>query len=418
MKESVRKAEVDLWVAKGIITPAQAGKILDLYVHEQRPLYRRMSFWLQCLAALLTGFALFLVISENWQRLHWTLQSLIAVVPLVAAQALAVVLEKRDKPTAAEAAWFFASIALGANIMLQAQIFHISSYYPNGILFWVIGMLPVIILRASTVNYLLATVLFTTYLMMQLEHHQFSPISLLPLAVFALFTWSKQRTLTVLPLFTVLYFFLLVIQQKWQIRAFGPEWELSLILFGSAVLAQLSRLREEKLRRILLLLFIFTALINMVLTFSFASRRLYRELDSPVVYGVAVVSLIILFMNRRSLRQLPLFGLIAANVFLTMACVLVQRFLTGSVEDPAEPVGFMRIAANLLYLGSVAFLLFRAIADRSKLLFMGSTAALLLWALVRYIDLFRNYLVTALIFILSAVALVLLNRLWEKKYED
>jgi hypothetical protein len=44
--------------------------------------------------------------------------------------------------------------------------------------------------------------------------------------------------------------------------------------------------------------------------------------------------------------------------------------------------------------------------------------ALLLWALVRYLDLFHNYLITALIFILSAVALVFMNKLWEKKYEN
>ena len=130
-----------------------------------------MSFWLQCLAATLAGFALLLVISKNWQHLSWFAQSSITLAPLVLAQLWALWQERKENHLGAELGWFFASIALGANIMIQAQIFHISAYYPNGVLFWVIGILPVLIFRGSHINYLLAAVLFFMYLIMQLDHH-------------------------------------------------------------------------------------------------------------------------------------------------------------------------------------------------------------------------------------------------------
>ena len=186
------KAEISGWISDGIISPSQGEAILARYDGEV-PLYKKMSFWLQCLAATLAGLALFLVISENWQRLGWAMQSIITALPLIGAQLFALWQERRQRPMAAEVGWFFALLALGANIMLQAQIFHISAYYPNGVLFWVIGILPVIWLRASTVTYLLAAVLFVVYLMIQLQHNQFATISLLPLALLSIFAWSKQK---------------------------------------------------------------------------------------------------------------------------------------------------------------------------------------------------------------------------------
>ncbi|HMV36266.1 MAG TPA: DUF2157 domain-containing protein, partial [Turneriella sp.] len=131
------KAAVESWAQSGIISSAQGEKILALYEHDV-PVYKTMRFWLMSLAVILLGFALFLVISANWQRFHWAAQSLIALTPLIAAQFFAMRSEQRDERLSADLGWFAASIALGANIMLQAQIFHISAYYPNGVLFWVI----------------------------------------------------------------------------------------------------------------------------------------------------------------------------------------------------------------------------------------------------------------------------------------
>lgn len=408
------KAEISGWISDGIISPSQGETILARYDGEV-PLYKKMSFWLQCLAATLAGLALFLVISENWQRLGWAMQSIITALPLIGAQLFALWQERRQRPMAAEVGWFFASLALGANIMLQAQIFHISAYYPNGVLFWVIGILPVIWLRASTVTYLLAAVLFVVYLMMQLQHNQFATISLLPLAVLSIFAWSKQKWYTFLPLLAVVYFFLLTLLEKWDIVPGGFIWNLSFTIFAVALLQQFSELAENWLRRILLLMMLFTGILNMLMTFKYIARYSVLSSVSVVALMLVGVSLLVFIFQRNKLREKHLTFILSGNILVTILCMWLQRYLNAGAEERSWY--FIRIAENVVYLGAVTGVLFHAIAARAKALFLGAVMALLAWALIRYLDLFSNYLITALIFILSAVALVLMNKMWEKKYE-
>jgi uncharacterized membrane protein len=410
------KKETDLWVGENLISAAQAEKILARYSSEV-PAYKRMSFWLKCVAGLLGGLAFFLVISENWQHMGWLTQSLVAALPLLGAHIYAIWQEKKGNMLAAEVAWLLASLGLGANIMLQAQIFHISAYYPNGVLFWVIGILPVVLWRVSAVNFFLASVLFFVYLMMQLTHNQFSFISLLPLGALAWFTWSRQHVYTVLPLLWIVYMFLATILEKWGAHQKGIVWDYTMLIFATAFLQQFNRLKEDWLRRILCLVFGFTAFLNMLLTFSFFAHRVHIGSDSVVALVIVAVSLVSLLITRGTLRFPALTWLTVVNILAVLACVTVQSFLFKEREADDHPHYFMRIAANLAYLGSTVFLLFRAIRLREKSVFMISVGMFLLWALIRYIDLFKNYLITALIFALSALALILLNRLWEKKYE-
>ncbi len=409
------KREVASWVEAQIISPAQGDRILARY-NDHVPAYKRMSFWLQCLAATLAGFALLLVISKNWQHLHWFAQSSITLLPLIVAQVWAVWQERKDNHLSAEIGWFFASIALGANIMIQAQIFHISAYYPNGVLFWVIGMLPVLLFRASMVNYLLAAALFMMYLAMQMSHHQFSPVSILPLAVLAWFAWSSQRLMTIVPLLVTVYMFLLTILAHWDSLRNGVMWELSMLLFALALVQQFSKLAEDWAGRLVYLLFSITAFLNILFTFKFFARSATNSADSLASIFLAAVALASLALARNAIRMPQVSWLVVGNIVLTIASLWLQRLVVTETDQNSYQV--VRIAANIIYLGSIAALLFRAIALREKPLFMGAVMAFLLWTLIRYFDLFANYLITALIFALSAAALVLLNRLWEKKYEN
>ena len=407
--------EVATWVEAQIISLAQGNKILARY-DDHVPAYKKMSFWLQCLAATLAGFALLLVISKNWQHLHWFAQSAITFVPLLLAQFWAVWQERRDNHLGAEIGWFLASIALGANIMIQAQIFHISAYYPNGVLFWVIGILPVLIFRGSMVNFLLASILFVMYLGMQISHHQFSPLSILPLAVFAWFAWSSQRVLTLVPLLLTVYLFLQTILLHWQTLHSGVTWELAMLIFAVALVQQFTKIAEDWSGRLIYLIFAFTAFLNILFTFTFFARSATNSADSVASILLGVLALGSIVLGRASLRERQVTWLILTNIVLTVASLWINRLVLPDADQGSYNV--VRIAANVIYLGSIAALLFRAIAIREKSLFMGAVMAFLLWTLIRYFDLFANYLITALIFGVSAVVLVLLNRLWEKKYEN
>lgn len=409
--------EIKLWLADGLITEAQASKILARYSSDV-PVYRRMSFWLKSIAGIFVSLALFLVISENWQRLGYAVQSLVAIAPLLAAQGYALYYEKKGNELPAELGWFLASLFLGVNIMLQAQIFHISAYYPNGMLLWVLGVIPVVFLRSSSIHFLLAALLFCIYLGQQIQYAQFSIVSLIPLAVMAHFTWTKQKAHTVFPFFIVDYLTLWALLEKGGIPQTGIAWNYATLVFAAAFVHQFTELEEKWLSRGLWLLFGVTVFFHILLTFQFfAHLATLPKHKLPIIFLV-LLSMAALFRSWRTCRLKLLTLLVAANLLLILAAIAVQSAWPEHATADDTPHYFMRITANAAYLASTVAMLFHAIRERTKAQFMAAVALLLTWALVRYLDLFRDYLVTALIFALAAAALIYLNRLWEKKYEN
>lgn len=408
------KTEIARWQQQGIISAEQGSKILALYEHDV-PIYKTMRFWLMSLAVVLLGFALFLVISANWQRFHWSAQSLIALTPLIAAQFFAIRSELRDERLNADLGWFAASIALGANIMLQAQIFHISAYYPNGVLFWIIGMLPVLWWRPSTISYLLASALFATYMAMQMEHRQFSVLAFLPLIVLVRVVLVRQNAINALALLLNFYLFALMLLIHRDMRHPGMLWELSFLALALALMQRLQQLRDNSFSLLLLLISLALHLFALIATFQFGAHFLLGQDTWWVAMLVALLAGGALYRQRHELREAKLTLLTAASLFGLMFTGLLGRAADSAGNGDGQLL--TRIGANVVYLGSLVALIFHAIAMRTKRLFLAAAAGLLLWTWIRYLDLFQDYLTTALVFALSAFALIGLNKVWERKYE-
>lgn len=408
------KAETQKWTVSGIISAAQAERILALYDGEV-PVYKTMRFWLQSLAITLLGFALFLVISANWQHLSWPLQSLIALLPLIAAQVWGVRNEIRDNRFGADLAWFAASIGLGANIMLQAQIFHISAYYPNGVLFWVLGMLPVVVLRPTTITYLLAAALFVTYMGMQIGYDQFGLLSVLPLAVLARYAWQRQTFINTLTLLVVIYMFINMLLAYRGLDHRGLVWEVALLTVALAIVQKFNELKERVVALFVVLFITVALFVTMLLTFNSLIGRFTADISLAVALLIMLLAVASLYMQRSELRERKLTLVLAGTLCALMSLLSVSGILGGRKDT--DPRLFTRIGANLVYIVALVVVLFQAIGDREKRLFMGAAFGLLLWTWIRYLDLFSNYLVTALIFAASAGGLVVLNKMWERKYE-
>lgn len=408
------KSEILRWQEQGIISTDQSTKILALYEHDV-PVYKTMRFWLLSLAVVLLGFALFLVISANWQRLHYFTQSLIGVLPLIAAQYFAVRSELREQRFNADLGWFAASIAFGANIMLQAQIFHISAYYPNGVLFWVLGILPVLWWRPTTVSYLLASALFFMYMAMQIQHNQFSALAALPLLFLARTAYLRQTAVNTLTLLLTFYIFAFMVMAHRQWAHPGMLWELSLLLLALSLAQRFDRLSESSLTFILGVVAVAFYLITLIATFADGARWLIGKDTIWLAAIVMVLAGASLYRMRRELREARTTAIIAAS----LVALAIFGFVGHLNEIAAKnSTLFVRIGANVVYVTSLVVLLFHGIHLRAKRLFLASATGLLLWTWIRYLDLFHDYLVTALIFTLSAVALIGLNKMWERKYEQ
>ncbi|MCS7074387.1 MAG: DUF2157 domain-containing protein, partial [Bacteroidia bacterium] len=81
---------------------------------------------------LATSFGYFLPLASSWASTLYFLQ--------------------HTNHIALEVSVLASNLLLGVNIFLLAQIFHISAYYPDGILWWIIGMIPGSLLLKSVIQ--------------------------------------------------------------------------------------------------------------------------------------------------------------------------------------------------------------------------------------------------------------------------
>lgn len=133
------KSDIDLWIERGWVTPANAEAILKQA--EEKPSARRMPSILAILGAVLIGFAVMSFVAANWAEISKLTKLVMIFAAMWAAWGTAFVLERRGHANFAQAAVLVGLGVFGAGIMLIAQIYHIVTDDPGGVLAWCIASL-------------------------------------------------------------------------------------------------------------------------------------------------------------------------------------------------------------------------------------------------------------------------------------
>lgn len=142
-------AEVEAWRAGGILAADQPAQILDLYEVSQEDAVRRRSLAIHALSGIATvmvGLAALLLVSYNWQAMSAAAKLAIIFGTLAGSYLVACYLRLRtQRRVTAEMGFFLAGVFYGAAIWLIARVFHIQSHYPDGVWLWAVGILPVVL---------------------------------------------------------------------------------------------------------------------------------------------------------------------------------------------------------------------------------------------------------------------------------
>ncbi|MBX3447613.1 MAG: DUF2157 domain-containing protein [Parvibaculaceae bacterium] len=141
------KSDIDLWIERGWVTPANAELILQSA--DSAPAQRRMPVILAILGAVLIGFAAMSFVAANWNEIPKLVKLVAIFGAMWAAWIAAIMLEKRNHPAFAQAAVLAGLALFGAGIMLIAQIYHIVTDDPGGVLAWAIASLAAALLLPS-----------------------------------------------------------------------------------------------------------------------------------------------------------------------------------------------------------------------------------------------------------------------------
>lgn len=409
------KQEIQSWVDEKLITPEQGEQLFARYeLSKDAPWYLRSGFILKGLALLLGGMGFLLLISQNWERFGTPLQMAIGLVPLLATYAIGFRFLKRGLPEQAELAFFLASILFGMNIFLQAQIFHISSYFPDGVLWWIIGALPVALYFRSALHHLLVQALYYIWLLQQLEFHQFSFWAVLLFAALLYLLRQKPSKTVFLATIANSYAFVFNLNTAVTGREFQGFWLLAIAATLVIVLAihffrhQYDEKFIERLHTLGVWVITFIFYLH---TFGDLTEFYVGNEISPVSLGLLALVGVLFYYTDKSLVNIMIITIAGVVLILQIAGAYYQ----GDKRDFGD-IAF--IVNNLLFFAYALWNVRYGINHQIKRHFMTGIFLIVALAVTRYLDLFEDYMLSAIIFMLSGLFLYLIHNYWDKRYAE
>jgi hypothetical protein len=140
----IRRLETALpeWAKSGFLSAEAAKDILAFEKERAGGGIPYLTVALSILGVLLLGSGIISFFAANWQWLPKIAKLAVLFGGMWAAYAIAgYMLGRGAHPLVGQAVLLLGVLLFGANIWLVAQIYHISSHYPNGVLIWAIGAL-------------------------------------------------------------------------------------------------------------------------------------------------------------------------------------------------------------------------------------------------------------------------------------
>lgn len=128
------KRDMEQWIERGWVTPANAQAILSSTGGETT--VRRISQVLALLGAVLIGFAAMSFVAANWSELSKFVKLALLFAVMWGSWGAALIFDRRGNSAFAEAAVVGGLALFGANVMLIAQIYHVDAGATGWVLLW------------------------------------------------------------------------------------------------------------------------------------------------------------------------------------------------------------------------------------------------------------------------------------------
>jgi uncharacterized membrane protein len=449
--------ELAAWLAAGILEPVQRDAVLACYETRDEASQRRRqwaSYVLTSLAALFVGMGVLLWVGYNWQLMiaGWEslpkLIKLVAILTAIAAVQGGALYLRQNTPyrRASESLFLLGSLLYGAGIWLVAQVFHVNAHWPDGIWWWAVGVLPLAVWMDTAALHALYTGLLALWLggeMLGFDHWMRHSLAggcySLPLLVAPGMAWCYRKGST---WGLMLYVSLLA----WWGALLGVawRWEESSVFFvamaGATALVAAENHRPGNAlavpyRRLGTLLVAGSMIILSFVDFHqefIRSGGMFHGVEISerliVVLGMAGVMAIVLAFSTL-LRSVPQPGgpalgriLLATRAQLAplaIAAITVAMALADGA-DLSHAALFSAVLANAAMVGLALWLMRVGIRDDRGQPFAAGVVYLLVWAVLRYVDLFGKELGMlggAGMFMLCGLGLFALSLVWRNRKE-
>jgi uncharacterized membrane protein len=421
------------WVKEGFISREQATRILEQYEtslpgDDQSAHGYRI---LMTLAALFIGLAVIVLVSANWEEMPRAGRMLGLIAVTSAANAMGIRAYMQERESTGKIWLFLGALLYGASIMLIAQIYHLGEHFPDGIFWWIMGILPLALLTKNRILMLMSITLSFIWFFVEAQM-LFMPWAFV-LFMGAAIWFSVQLRRSVLSFFAAIFGLNLwvVVLSSW----FLGRGEGRLVSgFDTFVFASACT--------------IFTVVAGAWMQRSAATDRL-RDYGSVIrIWGVrsGLIALLIYsyeepwkslfeskFEHRAMLYLSLLIGFgswlfagacqLRANQTRQTAfrlavtgmavCFWTAGLMTAAFVEGSNPVHW-QIASNLVAVLCGVALIIEAVKETSSAYFYLGVGMLLLIALFRYFDLIGEYVGAAVLFMVCAGILMAAARYWRR----
>jgi uncharacterized membrane protein len=448
--------ELDTWRAQALVSTEQVREIVALYetsgeVSERQ--HSRALVTLMGVAAFLIGLAALLLIGYNWAALPRAVKLLIIFGAILGAHTTGFLLRYRYQTgLLSEIPFFLGCLLYGAGIWLVAQIFHLKGHYPDAVWWWAVGTLPFALSMDTVLLHTLFVGLLALWASMEVLHFNhlglwfFGRWSALPNGAYSLpllalpglvwayrkpslaavsmyvpllagwvlmqpFAWEFE-TIPIFLIGTVGALFLLVSESHPTGSAFAIPYREYGVLLSAGALAPLSYYdtHAELAKHTTLSANVYEITIMLVLATltAFVLVRVHqRPTPEPRTVGRGLLPLL-------SRYWFP------SALVLLMLLLSLWRILMGSSRDEMTTALFPTVFANVTMLAYALWLTRLGLREDRGRPFTAGVAYFLLWAIMRYLDLFGDFggmLGASLMFFLCGTVLFGVAFYWRRRKE-
>ncbi len=440
------EGEVAAWQSMGLVDLEQARGLLGLYETRQSFDARQESkgiLALLAVAATFVGLGVMLLVGYNWDQLPAPLKVTAIFTALMATHAAGAGVRYRLQwRRVSEVVFFLGCLFYGAAIWLLAQIFHISSSNYDALWWWAVGTLPFALLLDTVLLHLLFAGLLALWVgfeVLDLNRLIWGVPSAgysLPLLVAPGLWWAyRKNSANAVGIYVPLFAWWVVLQPiAWKLEA-NPTFFIGAV--GSLLLL-LAAMHPPRSEMAIPYRFYGVAVVGATLVpLSFYDfnkdsgtgtlMRWHGGIEQMILILIlTAVALVVAYFAQNDSRGdsarteggrvLPLWEILQRHA---VPCGLLGLFAflavwASTARDPWVPT----IAANAAMIAMALSLIRLGLTENRGRPFGVGVAYLLLWAVLRYIDLFGAYggmLGGALMFFLCGATLFGVALYWRNR---
>lgn len=412
-------AQKDLWVREGLISTADAERLLGAYDTDSSGARRsRLLFITLCgLALLMFSVGVLLLIGYNWNAIPREAKVGIIFSAVIAAFAGSAVAYARAKPIGGELLAFVGTLFYGNAIWLLAQVFHIQSHWPDGLMWWAFGALVAAHALSSKMIGHEAVILMAIWTSSEIgwftrPHYAFLPA--LAAAIWLALRLSSA-SLAATSLLSGVLWLTVVTSRAWNA---DPLVASMLTLAGCAMFASgeagIARWPARAAQFCGL-----AVLLSGLLTGTFTStHQTWRPWTVSAHVLPVIIATVLLFvfvitvLVRR--RRGPVWETLPILAAAIVAIVPMTRGSMWHFEQPEDAL-VLAVLFSAVSLAVGIWLILRGVRHDQGWAFFGGVCYVLLFVLVRWVNLIGDMLSSAGIFFVSALILMGTAYYWRKR---